>query len=83
MGLLIETERMFVCDVLVVETDGIARAGASLFQELRNAIFAKVAQNAIRHVATETFYHLHQMDLRFHLSRQTGGLARAIDRGTR
>jgi ATP-binding cassette subfamily B (MDR/TAP) protein 7 len=62
---------------------GLARAGASLFQELRNAVFAIVAQSAIRRVATQTFYHLHQMDLRFHLSRQTGGLARAIDRGTR
>lgn len=63
--------------------DGLARAGASLFQELRNAVFSRVSQAAIRRVAAKTFYHLHQMDMKFHLSRQTGGLSRAIDRGTR
>jgi ATP-binding cassette subfamily B (MDR/TAP) protein 7 len=62
---------------------GLARAGASLFQELRNAVFSRVSQAAIRRVAAKTFYHLHQMDMKFHLSRQTGGLSRAIDRGTR
>ncbi|CAG8507138.1 138_t:CDS:10 [Acaulospora colombiana] len=60
---------------------GLARIGASAFQELRNAVFAKVAQKAIRQVAKSVFRHLHQLDLNFHLSRQTGGLSRAIDRG--
>jgi ATP-binding cassette, subfamily B (MDR/TAP), member 7 len=63
--------------------DGLARIGSTLFQELRNAIFATVAQKAIRQVACNTFSHLLSMDLGFHLSRQTGGLSRAIDRGTK
>ncbi|KAK9768517.1 Iron-sulfur clusters transporter atm1, mitochondrial, variant 2 [Basidiobolus ranarum] len=62
---------------------GAARLGSSLFQELRNAIFASVSQKAIRRVAANTFTHLHNLDLSFHLSRQTGGLSRAIDRGTK
>ncbi|RUP47137.1 P-loop containing nucleoside triphosphate hydrolase protein [Jimgerdemannia flammicorona] len=57
--------------------------GSTLFQELRNAVFANVAQKAIRRVARNVFYHLHQLDLGFHLARQTGGLNRAIDRGTK
>ncbi|CAG8731011.1 36670_t:CDS:1, partial [Racocetra persica] len=62
---------------------GLARIGSTLFSELRNAIFANVAQKAIRKVAKNVFYHLHQLDLDFHLKRQTGGLSRAIDRGTK
>lgn len=63
--------------------DGAARIGATLFGELLNAVFANVGQRAIRKVARETFDHLLNLDLRFHLSRQTGGLTRAIDRGTK
>lgn len=62
---------------------GGARFGAVLFGELRNAVFASVAQSAIKRVAQNTFRHLLNMDLQFHLSRQTGGLTRAIDRGTK
>ncbi|XP_037578117.1 iron-sulfur clusters transporter ABCB7, mitochondrial-like isoform X1 [Dermacentor silvarum] len=62
---------------------GLARAGASGFNELRNAVFAKVAHHSIREVARRLFLHLHQLDLNFHLSRQTGALSKAIDRGTR
>ncbi|RGB34072.1 iron-sulfur clusters transporter ATM1, mitochondrial [Rhizophagus diaphanus] len=62
---------------------GAARIGSTVFQELRNAIFANVAQKAIRKLARNVFSHLHQLDLNFHLSRQTGGLSRAIDRGTK
>ncbi|XP_030851268.1 ATP-binding cassette sub-family B member 7, mitochondrial isoform X3 [Strongylocentrotus purpuratus] len=62
---------------------GAARAGASLLNEARNAVFAKVAQNSIRRVAKNVFTHLHQLDLSFHLSRQTGALSKAIDRGSR
>lgn len=54
-----------------------------VFQELRNAVFASVAQKAIRRVAGNVFEHLLRLDLNFHLSRQTGGLTRAIDRGTK
>ncbi|OWB59085.1 hypothetical protein B5S28_g5213 [[Candida] boidinii] len=62
---------------------GTTRFGAVLFGELRNAIFAKVAQSAIMKVAHNTFIHLLNLDLNFHLARQTGGLTRAIDRGTK
>lgn len=62
---------------------GGARFGAVLLGELRNAVFASVSQSAIKRVAYNTFRHLLNMDLQFHLSRQTGGLTRAIDRGTK
>ena len=62
---------------------GLARIGATVFQELRNAIFASVAQKAIRRVACSVFEHLLKLDLNFHLQRETGGLTRAIDRGTK
>ncbi|KAF1356655.1 ABC transporter-like protein [Delphinella strobiligena] len=60
---------------------GATRIGAALFQELRNAVFASVAQKAIRRVAGNVFEHLLRLDLNFHLTRQTGGLTRAMDRG--
>ncbi|KAJ7649618.1 P-loop containing nucleoside triphosphate hydrolase protein [Roridomyces roridus] len=62
---------------------GAARITSGIFAELLNAVFANIGQGAIRKVAKETFEHLLSMDLRFHLSRQTGGLTRAIDRGTK
>ncbi|KAG6003276.1 Iron-sulfur clusters transporter atm1, mitochondrial [Claviceps maximensis] len=62
---------------------GAARIGATVFQELRNAVFASVAQKAIRSVSRNVFDHLLRLDLSFHLSKQTGGLTRAIDRGTK
>ena len=63
--------------------DGLARVGAAAFSELRNAVFANVAQRSIRRVARSVFTHLLRLDLGWHLSRQTGGLTRAIDRGTK
>uniref|UniRef100_A0A6B2L0L9 ABC transmembrane type-1 domain-containing protein n=1 Tax=Arcella intermedia TaxID=1963864 RepID=A0A6B2L0L9_9EUKA len=62
---------------------GAARIGTVLFQEVRNALFADVTQNAIREIAGKTFSHLLNLDLKFHLSRDIGGLSRAIDRGIR
>ena len=62
---------------------GIARAGAFGFSELRNAVFAKVSQNAIRKIALNLFEHIHNLDLSFHLNRQTGALSKTIDRGSR
>ena len=62
---------------------GGARFGAVLFGELRNAIFALVAQTAIKRVAHNTFQHLLNLDLQFHLLRQTGAITRAIERGTK
>ncbi len=61
---------------------GLLRVAASGFGELRDAIFAAVQQRTVRRVALQTFRHLHRLSLRFHLDRQTGGLSRAIDRGT-
>ncbi|QEX24337.1 ABC transporter ATP-binding protein [Hypericibacter adhaerens] len=62
---------------------GLVRVMAQIFAELRDAVFAKVAQRAIRRVALQTFRHLHRLSLRFHLDRQTGGLSRAIERGAK
>ena len=62
---------------------GVLRVMQIAFAELRDAVFAKVAQRAIRDVAMQTFQHLHRLALRFHLERQTGGLSRAIERGTK
>jgi len=62
---------------------GGARVVSLAFGELRDAIFASVGQSAIRAIALETFRHLHQLSLRFHLERQTGGLTRFIERGTK
>lgn len=62
---------------------GLARIGAAAFSELRNAVFANVAQRSIRRVAQSVFTHLLALDLSWHLTRQTGGLTRAIDRGTK
>ncbi|XP_034190014.1 ATP binding cassette subfamily B member 7 isoform X2 [Osmia lignaria lignaria] len=62
---------------------GIARAGAAGFSELRNAVFAKVAQHSIRKIAKNVFLHLHNLDMAFHLNRQTGALSKTIDRGSR
>jgi ABC-type transport system involved in Fe-S cluster assembly fused permease/ATPase subunit len=61
---------------------GGARVVSAAFAELREIVFARVAQNAIHVVALETFRHLHRLSMRFHLERQTGGLSRAIERGT-
>jgi ATP-binding cassette, subfamily B, heavy metal transporter len=62
---------------------GVARVLTQAFAELRDAVFAKVGQNAIRQVGLSTFRHLHRLSLRFHMDRQTGGLSRAIERGTK
>jgi ATP-binding cassette subfamily B protein len=61
---------------------GLARLLTQFFNEVRNAIFQKVSQRAIRQIALGVFRHLHSLSLKFHLDRQTGGLSRAIQRGT-
>jgi ABC-type transport system involved in Fe-S cluster assembly fused permease/ATPase subunit len=72
-----------VVPVALVIVYGIARISAQAFGELRDAIFSKVEQNAVRMVGLTTFRHLHSLSLRFHLERQTGGMSRAIERGIR
>lgn len=61
---------------------GAARIISLSFKEMQSAVFAKVTHHAIRKIALQTFQHLHKLSLRFHLERQTGGLSRAIERGT-
>ncbi|CAM8984046.1 unnamed protein product [Rhodiola kirilowii] len=74
---------IFATPAAVLVGYGIARAGASAFNELRNAIFSKVALRTIRSVSRKVFSHLHGLDLKFHLSRETGAVNRIIDRGSR
>ena len=62
---------------------GILRFSATMFAELRDVVFVPVTQRAIRRVALGVFRHLHSLSLRFHLDRQTGGMTRDIERGTR
>ena len=62
---------------------GLLRFSTTLFAELRDVVFVRVAQRAVRRVALEVFRHLHSLSLRFHLGRQTGGVSRDIERGTR
>ena len=62
---------------------GAMRLAQSLFTELREIFFARVTQQAVRRIALEVFEHLHALSLRFHLDRQTGGVTRDIERGTR
>ena len=62
---------------------GLARLSTSLFGELRDALFARVTQGAIRQVASRVFEHLLSLSLRFHMQRRTGGLSRDIERGTK
>ena len=62
---------------------GLLRFSTSLFSELRELIFAKATEGTARQIALEVFRHLHSLSLRFHLERQTGGMTRDIERGTR
>ena len=72
-----------VLPVAFIVSFGLARIGVALFGEFRDLIFVKVGQHAQRTIALSTFKHLHNLSLNFHLSRQTGGLSRVIERGTR
>lgn len=76
-------QAMLVAPVFLVICYGLMRLSSTLFGELRDAVFAKVTQRAIRRVALKVFVHLHSLSLRFHLERQTGGVSRDIERGTR
>jgi ABC-type transport system involved in Fe-S cluster assembly fused permease/ATPase subunit len=62
---------------------GIARIATNGFQQLRDALFAKVAQRALRRLALETFEHIHKLSMRYHITRKTGGLSRIIERGVK
>jgi ATP-binding cassette, subfamily B, heavy metal transporter len=62
---------------------GLARLGAVAFGELRDAVFVRVGQRALRRLALETFTHIHRLSLRYHITRKTGGLSRIIERGVK
>ncbi len=72
-----------VIPVALLAAYGILRFSTTLFGELRDVVFVRVTQHAIRRVALNVFRHLHGLSLRFHLDRQTGGMTRDIERGTR
>jgi ATP-binding cassette subfamily B protein len=74
---------LLVVPVSLIVAYGLLRLSASLFAELRELIFSKVTEQAVRQVGLQVFNHLHALSLRFHLSRQTGGMTRDIERGTR
>lgn len=69
--------------VVLVIAYGLANIFESGFQQLRDILFARVGQHAVRTLAFETFTHLHRLSLRYHLQRRTGGLSRVIERGTK
>tara|TARA_R110000782_G_scaffold7699_3_gene25645 strand:+ start:89 stop:1960 length:1872 start_codon:yes stop_codon:yes gene_type:complete len=69
--------------VMALIAYGVARVLSQALGELRDAVFAKVAQRAIRQAGLKTFRHLHRLSLRFHLDRKTGGVSRAVERGTK
>jgi ABC-type transport system involved in Fe-S cluster assembly fused permease/ATPase subunit len=74
---------MLALPVALIAGYGLLRVASAGFAELRDAVFASVQQRTVRIVALKTFRHLHRLSLRFHLDRQTGGLSRAVDRGTK
>jgi ATP-binding cassette subfamily B protein len=74
---------VLVLPLALLVTYGVLRLSTTLFAELRDIVFVRVAKRAIRRVALQVFRHLHSLSLRFHLERQTGGVSRDIERGTR
>src|SRR3954462_8015223 len=74
---------MVAVPVALLAMYGLLRVSTTLFGELRDVVFVRVTQRAIRRVALGVFRHLHSLSLRFHLDRQTGGMTRDIERGTR
>ena len=74
---------LMIIPIMLIISYGTARIAAFMFGEMRDAFFSKVSQSAMRNVALTIFKHLHSLSLQFHLSRQTGGLSRFIDRGTK
>ena len=83
MSINTTSQALLVVPVSLITAYGLLRLSASLFAELRELIFSKVTENAVRQVGLQVFNHLHALSLRFHLTRQTGGMTRDIERGTR
>ena len=76
-------QALLVLPLGILAAYGALRLSTTVFTELREFIFARVTQRAVRTVALQVFRHLHSLSLRFHLNRQTGGMTRDIERGTR
>ena len=76
-------QQVLVLPLALLLAYGLLRLSTVLFAELRDVVFVRVTQRAIRRVALTVFRHLHSLSLRFHLERQTGGMTRDIERGTR
>ncbi|MDD9910948.1 MAG: ABC transporter ATP-binding protein/permease [Ahrensia sp.] len=74
---------ILIAPVMLVVAYNVARVVMWGFQQLRDALFARVGQHAVRQLAYRTFVHMHKLSLRFHLARRTGGLSRIIERGTK
>src|SRR5438105_3988084 len=74
---------VLVLPLALLAAYGLLRLSTTLFAELRDVVFVRVTQRAIRRIALSVFRHLHGLSLRFHLERQTGGVSRDIERGTR
>ena len=74
--------RIITLPLLFLVFYGIVRFGTIIFGEIRDSIFGRVTENAMRKIALNVFNHLHTLDLEFHLSRKMGGLSRDIERGT-
>jgi ABC-type transport system involved in Fe-S cluster assembly fused permease/ATPase subunit len=77
------TDAIIAVPVALLVGYGLARVLSQGFGELRDAVFTRVAQRAIRRAGLRTFRHLHRLSMRFHLDRQTGGITRAVERGTK
>jgi len=73
---------VIVVPAALITAYGLLRLASAGFAELRDAVFASVQQRTVRRVALETFQHMHRLSMRFHLDRQTGGVSRAIERGS-
>jgi len=76
-------QAMLAVPVGLLVAYGLLRLSTSLFTELRELVFAKATEGAARSISLSVFAHLHALSLRFHLERQTGGMTRDIERGTR
>lgn len=77
-----QENRVFIVPFALVAAYGLVRLTIVLFAEIRDTLFGRVTERAIRRIGLKVFQHLHKLDLDFHLNRQTGGLSRDIDRGT-
>ena len=78
-----EVQAVLVVPLALLIAYGLLRLSTSLFTELRELVFAKATEGAARTISLEVFRHLHALSLRFHLERQTGGMSRDIERGSR